>query len=56
LAWVMPWVAVSCGLIGVWLFIRRIAPKRTAAGAPEINADALKRYQENIEKDLAKLD
>jgi cytochrome c-type biogenesis protein CcmH len=56
LAWVMPWVAVSCGLIGVWLFIRRIAPKRTAAGAPEINADALKRYQENIEKDLAKQD
>jgi len=54
LAWVMPWVAVGAGLAMVWLFIRRF--RKPAAAASPGESEILSRYQERIEKDLAKLD
>ncbi len=55
LAWIMPWVAVGIGLFAIYLFIKRVS-KRAPEGAPELDPEALRRYRENIEKDLAKLD
>jgi cytochrome c-type biogenesis protein CcmH len=57
LAWIMPWIAVSMGLVAIWLFIRRLNRKKAAAAAaPELDPEVLNRYRENIEKDLANLD
>jgi cytochrome c-type biogenesis protein CcmH/NrfF len=56
LAWIMPWVAVAIGLVAIYLFIRRFHPKHAPADAPELDPETLKRYRENIEKDLAQLD
>jgi cytochrome c-type biogenesis protein CcmH len=57
LAWLMPWIALSLGLVAIWLFVQRLNRKRTvAAGAPELDPEVLSRYRENIEKDLANLD
>jgi len=57
LAWIMPWAAVSLGLVGIWLFIRRLERKKAiAAAGPELDPEVLNRYRDNIEKDLAKLD
>ncbi len=53
LAWVMPWVAIGAGLAAIWMFIRRF--RRPAPTAPSDPA-LLARYQERIDKDLAKLD
>ena len=55
LAWVMPWVGIAVGLTMVWLFVRRFRKPATAAES-SADAEALSRYQERIEKDLAKLD
>lgn len=55
LAWVMPWVGIAIGLVMVWLFVRRFR-KPAPATEPSADAEALSRYQERIEKDLAKLD
>lgn len=56
LAWVMPWIAVSMGLVVIWFFIRYMSRKKAAAPAPELDPEVLSRYRENIEKDMAKLD
>lgn len=57
LAWLMPWIVTSLGLVAIWLFIRRLNRKKlAAAAAPELDPEVLNRYRENIEKDLAKLD
>lgn len=58
LAWIMPWVAVSLGLVVIWLFIRSLNRRKVAVAnaAPELDPEVLKRYRDNIEKDLAKLD
>lgn len=56
LAWIMPWVAVGIGLAAIYFFIRRFHPRRAAASAPEMDPELMRRYQESIEKDLAKLD
>ena len=58
LAWIMPWIAVSLGLVAIWVFISRLNRKKAvaAAAAPELDPEVLKHYRENIEKDLAKLD
>lgn len=56
LGWLMPWIAVSLGLVVVTYFIRRMKAKATAADAPEVDPEVLNRYRDNIEKDLAKLD
>jgi len=53
LAWVMPWVAIAAGLAVIWMFIRRF--RRPAPAGPSDPA-LLARYQERIDKDLAKLD
>ena len=55
LAWIMPFLMIGVGLAAIWLFIRRIRPKR-AATAPQLDNEALSKYHEQIEKDLAKLD
>ena len=54
-AWLMPFVMIAIGLAVIWWFIKRYR-RPAAAGAPMIETDALDRYQEQIEKDLAKLD
>ena len=56
LAWVMPWIAISIGLIVIWLFMRRFSAQRHPAAAPELDAALLSRYRDNNEKDMAKLD
>ena len=56
LAWVMPFIAIGLGLVAIALFVRRFHPKRAAATGPEIDPAVLDRYQDRIEKDLAKLD
>ena len=56
LVWIMPWVAVTLGLLAVWLFIRRHSSKKTIASMPQIDPAIVDRYRENIEKDLEKLD
>lgn len=55
LAWAMPWVAIALGLSMIWMFIRRFRRPAAVTPAPS-EAEALSRYQEQIEKDLAKLD
>lgn len=55
LAWVMPWVAIAFGLSAVWLFIKRFRKPAPVPGQPA-DSETLARYQERIEKDLAKLD
>ncbi len=54
LAWVMPWVAVGAGLAMIWFFMRRF--RKPAAEVSPGESQILSRYQEQIEKDLAKLD
>ena len=54
LAWVMPYVAVLMGLFAIWMFVRRFSASRQPA--PHIDPAVLDRYQDRIEKDLAKLD
>lgn len=54
LAWIMPWVAIGFGLGAIYLFIRRFHPQR--APAPEVNAEALQKYRDTIDKDLDRLD
>ncbi len=54
LVWIMPWVAIALGLLGIWWFIRRYSARRATAGGPaEIEPEVLNRYRENIEKDLS---
>lgn len=54
-AWVMPFAMIAIGLAGIWWFIRRYR-RPAIAGAPVVETDDLERYQEQIDKDLAKLD
>lgn len=55
LAWVMPFVAIVAGLAAIWWFIQRF---RKPPAVPVASADPaiLARYQDQIEKDLSKLD
>ena len=55
LAWVMPFVAIVAGLAVIWWFIQRF---RKPLAVPVAYADqaTLARYQDQIEKDLSKLD
>ena len=56
--WIVPYVSIGLGLIVIWLFIRKYyRPKPlTGAGPVEIDDQALEKYRDQIEKDLAKLD
>lgn len=56
--WIMPFAAAGAGLALVfWLIshLYRRAPAVAGAG-PEVESDQMKRYRDQIEKDLAKLD
>ncbi len=54
LAWTMPFVAIAAGLMLIWFFIQRF---RKPAAVPTLAQDeALSRYRDEIEKDLARLD
>ncbi len=56
LSWTMPFIAIALGLWGIFAFIKR--SRRTAAATVPSSVDraALDRYQDQIEKDLAKLE
>jgi cytochrome c-type biogenesis protein CcmH/NrfF len=56
LAWVMPMIAVAIGLGVVALVFKRLRGRPAIAGAPEIDADLLDRYHDQIEKEVAKLE
>lgn len=56
LAYIMPWLAIALGLGAIYLFIRRVHPKRAPAGAPELDPEVLARYRDKIDKDFDKLD
>jgi len=55
-AWWMPFVALGTGFAGVWLVLRRFLRPAPASTTPEIDAAMLGRYQDEIEKDLSKLE
>jgi cytochrome c-type biogenesis protein CcmH len=54
LAWWMPFVAIGMGLGGIWLAMRRFL--RPSPAAPAGDAALLARYQDQIDKDLSKLE
>ena len=54
-AWIMPFAMIAVGLLAIVWFIKRYF-KPAPAGAPLIETEELDRYQEQIDKDLAKLD
>ena len=58
LIWAVPSASVAAGLLIIWLFIRRYRKPRplTEAGAVEIEDPSLKKYKDQIEKDLADLE
>ncbi len=56
LAWVMPYVVIALGLVAIAWFVKRFGARRAAAGAPQLDEETLRRYQEQIEKDVAKLE
>jgi len=58
LVWIMPWVAIGLGLIGILWFVRRYSARRAAEASTgtEMDPETLSRYRENIEKDLSTLD
>jgi cytochrome c-type biogenesis protein CcmH/NrfF len=56
LAWVVPYVAIALGLVAIAWFVKRYGARRAAAGAPQVDDETLRRYQEQIEKDVAKLE
>ena len=55
LAWVMPFVAIAAGLGMIWAFIQRFRKPLVASNALADTA-TLSHYQEQIERDLKKLD
>ena len=55
LAWVMPFVAIAAGLGMIWAFIQRFRKPLAASNALADTA-TLSHYQEQIERDLKKLD
>ena len=56
LAWVMPFVVIALGLVAIAWFVKRFGARRAVAGAPQLDEETLRRYQEQIEKDVAKLE
>ncbi len=57
LAWVMPFVALALGLLGLTLYIKRYHPRRAPAAAmPEVDPEVLARYRDRIDKEVSKLE
>lgn len=55
--WIIPYASVGLGLVVVWLVIRRyMRPRPAPAGGPAPDDAALAKYNEQIEKDLSRLD
>ena len=55
----IPYLAMIPGLFLIWWFVRRYyQPRPAVAGAPAVDVDdpALRKYRDQIEKDLAGLD
>jgi cytochrome c-type biogenesis protein CcmH/NrfF len=52
--WVMPAIASGAGLVIVWAVIRRL--RRRSEASPTLPEESLDRYQDQIEKEVAKLD
>lgn len=55
LGWVMPFVAIGAGLLAIYLYMKRYRKPVVAAG-PAVDDAVLRRYQAEIEKDMAKLE
>ena len=53
MAWVMPVFVILLGLTMIWLFVKRFRKPFVPA---EVAPEALNRYHEQIEKDMAKFD
>ncbi len=56
LAWVMPFVMIGLGLVAITWFVKRFGARRAPVGVPVMDDETLRRYQEQIEKDVAKLE
>lgn len=57
LAWVMPFVAIGIGLLGLSLYVKRYSPKRAKAAAmPEVDPAVLARYRDRIDKEVSNLE
>jgi cytochrome c-type biogenesis protein CcmH len=56
LAWVMPFVVIGLGLVAIAWFVRRFGARRATAGPSQLDEETLQRYQEQIDKDVAKLE
>jgi cytochrome c-type biogenesis protein CcmH len=54
LGWIMPFAALGAGFVVIYWFMRRYRP--SAAPATPVDHAALRRYQEEIDRDLAKLE
>lgn len=54
LSWLMPFVALGIGLWAIYLYIHRF--RKPAPPLVKADSALLERYQEDIERDLAKLD
>ena len=59
--WIIPYVALGFGALGIWAILRRIRGhhplKPAVAGGPPLDDDpTLARYRDAIEKDTSKLD
>lgn len=55
--WIVPYAAVGFGMVVIWLFVKRSRKAQPAAsGAVEIDDPALRKYKDQIEKDLASLE
>jgi cytochrome c-type biogenesis protein CcmH/NrfF len=52
--WIMPGIAIGAGLMFIYWFIQRM--RKPAAPLPELDPQLMARYQDSIEKDLAKLE
>lgn len=54
LAWIMPFAVLIFGAFAIWLYIKRY--RRSAPEPVRVSKEQLSRVQEQMEKELAKLD
>jgi cytochrome c-type biogenesis protein CcmH len=57
LGYLMPYIALGIGLVGIFFYVKRFRRRPGVAGdLPEVDPAMLARYQERIDKDMAKLE
>jgi len=56
LSWTMPFIAIALGLWAIFAFIQRSRKTAAATVPTSVDRAALDRYQDQIDKDLAKLE